>query len=561
MTDGAYSFLPWLRTGLTTKITAAPGVGRATIPVQLELTGDALAAGAPAPHTLVEQPVQLYGPGDVVGVDPREISRMEPPPFTTNFEPNYLAHIEFYDEDFAWRYSPAAPDAATRRLAPWLALIVLTAGDEVGAAEFEKGEGGGPLPFITVMAPDALQPPGELGAFAHVHVNGALDGPLAVDDTTGMGTALANLGHVLRDAPDSACSRLLCPRHLEPTTTYHAFLVPAFEAGRRAGLGIEPGQIPATTPSWGVPGMPASGRLPYYHRWQFATSPAGDFEFLVRLLRPIEATEPVGLRDMDAHRSPGFGLPGLTTPTEPNGVLRLGGALQVPDSDKLIDKFENWDNYYGPQDPSEPPAPPYPNQWQRALAGLINLAEAYQHQTAAAANTALSTQIPDLANQVDPVITPPLYGRWHALTPKLLTTPEGTPLPDAAVRNWVHRLNLDPRYRVAAHFGTKVVQARQEELMAAAWEQLGEAQRANAWIRAAQLAREIGTILHGKHIAPPAAAVQATDAELLPSGRALTITAPAHPKVLDRPPAALAAEVGEVIAVGFKVSRSRVATA
>jgi hypothetical protein len=560
VSDGAYSFLPWLRTGLSTKIAGEPGIGRATIPVRLELTGDALAAGAPAPHALVDQAVQLYGPGDVIGVDPREISRMEPPPFTTNFEPNYLAHIEFYEEDFAWRYSPAAPNITTRRLAPWLALVVLADGDGT-AAEFEEGDGGGPLPFITVTAPAALQQPGELGAFAHVHVNGALDAPLTVDDTTGMGTALSNLAQVLRDAPDSACSRILCPRHLNPTTTYHAFLVPAFETGRRAGLGLEPGEIPATTPAWGVPGMPAAGRLPYYHRWQFATSPAGDFEFLVRLLRPLEATEPVGLRDMDAHRSPGFGLPGLTTPTEPDGVLRLGGALQVPDSDAVIDDFENWDNYYGPQDPADPPAPPYPNQWQRALAGLINLAEAYQHQPAATANTALSAQIPALAGQVDPVITPPLYGRWHALTPKLLTTPEGTPLPDAEVHNWVHRLNLDPRYRVAAHFGTKVVQARQEELMAAAWEQLGETRRANAWIRAAQLAREVGIILQGKHIGPQAGPVQLADAEPLPSGRALTITAPAHPKVLDRPLATVAVEPGEVLAVGFKVARSRVATA
>ncbi|MGB3444644.1 MAG: hypothetical protein WBA97_38380 [Actinophytocola sp.] len=561
MTDGAYSFLPWLRTGLTTRITGEPGVGRATIPVQLELAGDALTQGGTPPHKPVVQPVQLYGPGDVIGIDPRVISRMEPPPFATNFEPNYLAHLEFYEEDFAWRYSPAAP-AATGRLTPWLALVVLAAAGKDGPAEFEDGkEGGGPLPFITVTAPQALQPPGELGAFAHVHVNGALDDDLVADDSTGMGTALSNLAAVLRDAPDSACSRIMCPRHLKPTTGYHAFLVPAFETGRRAGLGIESGEISATTPSWGVPGMPASGRLPYYHRWEFATSPAGDFEFLVRLLKPIEAKDPVGLRDMDAHRSPGFGLPGLTTPTNPSGVLRLGGALALPDSDDVIDLHENWDNYYGQQKPTDPPAPPYPNQWQRALAGLINLAEAYQHQSAETANTGLAGEIPDLAGEVDPVITPPLYGRWHALTPKLLSTPDGTPLPEAEVRNWVHRLNLDPRYRVAAHFGTKVVQARQEELMAAAWEQLGEARRANAWIRAAQLAREIGILLHGKHIAVRTGAVE-TAAGSLQNGRALTITAPTHPKVLDSPgTATAAAEPGEVFAVGFKVSQSRVATA
>jgi hypothetical protein len=563
VTDGAYSFLPWLRTGLATKITGAQATGRATIPVKLELTADALDPdNPPPPHPPVERPVQLYGPGDLIGVEARAISRMEPPPLARNFEPNYLAHIEFYEEDYAWRYSPAGPDTTTRRLTPWLALIVLT-GRESATPEYVDGkDAGGPLPYIVVTNPDALQPAAELGAWAHVHVNGSLAERLDVDDTTpgGMGTVLSNLARVLREAPDSACSRVVCPRHLKPTTTYHAFLVPAFETGRRAGLGMKPAEIEAvgaTVPSWDVPDMPLAGRLPYYHHWEFTTSKAGDFEYLARQLKPFEAKDPVGLRDMDAHRSPGFGLPELATPAVPNGVLRLGGALQLTESDTVIDNYENWDNYYGPQKPPGPPAPPYPNQWQRALAGLINLGEAYQHDTALDANTA--TQLPKLAGRGDPVITPPLYGRWHALTPKLLKNPDGTDLPAAETHNWVHRLNLDPRYRVAAHFGVKVVQARQEELMAAAWQQLGEARRANAWIRTAQLAREVGTILHGRHIAEQTGTVGVADAEPLASGRALTLTAPAHPKVLDR--TGPAAAPGEVLAVGYKVARSRVAAA
>jgi hypothetical protein len=565
VTDGAYSFLPWLRTGLSTRITGGPAPGRATIPVQLELTADALDPAHPPPPLPITKPVQLYGPGDVIGIDPRAISRMEPRPLATNFEPNYLAHIEFYEEDLAWRYSPAAPDTGTRRLTPWLALIVLTDGRESGTPEFEDGkEGGGPLPYITVKNSDALQPAAELGAWAHVHVNGSLAGLLEVDDTmpADMGAVLSNLTTVLRDAPDSACSRVICPRHLEPSTTYHAFLVPAFETGRRAGLGIDPGEIEATTPSWDVADMPAAGRLPYYHRWEFTTSKAGDFEFLARLLKPFEAKDPIGLRDMDAHRSPGFGLPELSTPAVPNGVLRLGGALQLTESDAVIDDHENWDNYYGQQHQDDPAAPPYPNQWQKALAGLINLAEAYQHNAAVTANTTLSTRIPTLAGQVDPVITPPLYGRWHALTPQLLKKADGADLPAEELHNWVHRLNLDPRYRVAAHFGTKVVQARQEELMAAAWEQLGDARRANAWIRTAQLAREVGTILHGKHIQEQTGPARIAEADPLPSGRALTVTAPAHAKVLDRPgPAVAAAGPAEIVAVGFKVAQSRVAAA
>ncbi|MFI9456989.1 hypothetical protein [Amycolatopsis sp. NPDC052450] len=553
MSANAYSFLPWLRTGLTTRI-AGDAVGpRATIPIGLRLTGDAIEDGKPALVSEFTQSLQLYGPGDVVGVDPRAVSRTEPRPGITNFEPNFLAHIEFYDEDFPWRYSPARPVDTTKRLAPWLALVVLSE----NPAEFEDGlVPDKPLPFITVKTPQALQPPGELGAWAHVHVNGELDGRIAVEGDD-MARTLENLGRVLREAPDSACSRVLCPRHLKPSTTYHAFLVPAFEAGRLTGLGEPvPVDLSATKPSWGT----GSGDvvLPYYHRWSFTTSTVGDFEFLVRLLKPYEADDPVGRRDLDAHRKI-YDLPELTTSTQPYGVLKLGGALQLPKTDGHPDDYENWDGYHTER------ASPYPNQWQRAMAGFINLADAYRKKPPQEANSeAAEAGVSTVENEPDPVITPPLYGCWPALTQTLLTE-NGQPVEAERLRNWVHRLNLDPRHRVAAQFGTKVVQARQEEFMAAAWNQLGDIQRANALIRAAQLGRQIGNALHGKHVEPYAPDTTALDDGPVPA-KALTLTAPAHGRVLERATTAFArAAAGdaepELFAVGYKVDRSRVAAA
>ena len=38
----------------------------------------------------VQHDVQLYGPGDVVGVDPRAVVRTDPRSWITNFDPNYL---------------------------------------------------------------------------------------------------------------------------------------------------------------------------------------------------------------------------------------------------------------------------------------------------------------------------------------------------------------------------------------------------------------------------------------------------------------------------------------
>jgi hypothetical protein len=552
MTSNAYSFLPWLRTGLATRIAGgATSATRATIPVQLRLTAEASGGGLLTKDVVKD--VQLYGPGDVVGVDPRAISRTEPRPWVTNAEPGFLAHIEFYDEDFPWRYSPASPDTGTARLAPWLALVVLAGGRDPADQDAEFSEGTGtPLPFITVADPAAtLPPPGQLGAWAHVHVNGALADQVTSDN---MSVALPALQTLLAGNADDACARLLCPRHLAPDTGYHAFLVPAFETGRLAGLGLDPAAAPgALHPSWSVPypNQPVPGTLPYYHRWFFTTGSAGDFESLVRLLEARVPDARVGRRDIDVHRSPGLGLPGITTPAEINGVLRLGGALRVPDRPE--DVFDTWDE-------------PYPHPFQEALAGLINLADDYLVHPPATANAALARAraggVPVAGvGEADPVITPPLYGRWHALTSRLLHERDGTPI--SPNRNWVHKLNLDPRFRVAASFGTRVVQDRQEEFMAAAWAQVGDVLVANGRIRAAQLAREVGHVLQTRHHDPTTAAAGLAEAPA--SGRALRLTAPAHSRLTgtfaDESVAPGIAVDAETVAVGFRVAESRVGTA
>ena len=50
--------------------------------------------------------------------------------------------------------------------------------------------------------------------------------------------------------------------------------------------------------------------------------------------------------------------------------------------------------------------------------------------------------------------------------------------------------------------GTRVVQDRQERLMARAWAQAGAAAEANALLRGAQLARELGGVVVDRHLAP-----------------------------------------------------------
>ncbi len=481
---GTYSFLPYLRVGLANKIqqaNQAPVKLRASFHLELSLEGKAVSGGAAVVETIPKD-VELYGPGDVVGIEPRAIIKNEPRNWITNFEANYLPYIDFYDEDFPWRYTPAKADEPAHRLRPWLALVVLEEG------EFADGKNmiDKPLPYITVDgAVNKFQPPDQLWAWAHIHVNrdlAANEGEIISED---MNAVLPKLDAALKENPDLAYSRIMCPRKLKPNAAYHAFLIPAYESGRQAGLGLEVNPDFASQYAWGQ--KPDQGEFPYYHRWYFRTGTVGDFEYLVRLLKAQPADERVGRRDMDTQK-PGWNLDGLDPDGPLGGILKLGGALRVPDeviSD--LDEFYKYEDWLKTD---------YPQPVNEDIARFLNLADDYQK---AGANP---QPIPDPDNppDPDPLITPPLYGRWHAAVNRLLTNANGTPASNP--KNWIHELNLDPRFRVPAGFGTKVIQDKQEEYMNAAWEQVGDVVKANHFIRLAQLSHEALFQWHVKQFQP-----------------------------------------------------------
>jgi hypothetical protein len=504
---GTYAFLPWLRQGVANAITAPPATGnRASIHVDLTVNGTPIVGNTPLTAP-AGQDISLYGPGDIVGIDARAIIRTEPRAGVTNFESNYLAAVDFYDEDFPWRYTPVPSSGL--QLNPWIALIVLS------QAEFSEGSNAGnrPLPFITISDPTLFSPADELWAWAHVHFNQGLSpNPATELVSPDMGAVIPRVQAILNANPDLAYSRLMCPRLLDINTGYDAFIIPAFESGRLAGLGLDLTKAPSATASAWVPyaGQDEPQSFPYYYRWHFRTGDRGDFRYLVGLLKAQPVDPTVGTRDFDVTR-PEANLPGIVVPGL-NGVLRLGGALEVPDADLSDadkaerDKYENWDQ-------------PYPGSFQVSLAKFVNLADDYQEHTAEDANAATGIG-PGISDDHDPLITSPLYGRWHALTERLLFKDDGT---DAQNRtNWVHRLNLDPRFRVPANYGTEVVEAHTEEYMNYAWEQIGDVLQANQTIRRLHFAAAASVRLYARHLLPAAANPV----------RALALTAPVSNRVL-----------------------------
>jgi len=520
-TLSTYTFLPWLRQGISNQIQAAdndPATKlNAPINVKLKIVGKGLAEN-PIIEDIIK-PVGLDGPGAFNGIDRKAIIKTEPLNWITNFEPNYLAAIEFYDEDFPWRYTPAKPDS-NGRLRPWLTLVVLK------EDEFKDGKDmtNRKLPYIELLKPaDNILPPAEqLWAWAHIHVNRDLvQNDIATTSVTGQpyiekvsseatDEIIDEFESTLKENPDLAYSRILCPRRLEENTPYHAFLLPTFESGRLAGLGRDVeaefnktgSPLYATWSAWKTyPDRLDTNLYPYYYRWYFRTGTVGDFEYLVRLLEPKPIDSRVGRRNMDV-TDPGANICGIKDDPENGvevpqlgGILRLGGALRIPfdslgeDEKTIVKKYNEW-------------AKPYPRDFQKQLAAFINLADDYSQKTAKNAHNN-----PDLPGKIrnenggedetDPLITAPLYGKWHALIKRLLDPNDGVPN-----NNWIHELNLDPRFRIASGFGTQIVQTNQEKYMESAWKQVGKIIAANQRIRWAQLSQAVTKYWYANYVQP-----------------------------------------------------------
>jgi hypothetical protein len=233
--DSLYGFLPFLRSGIASKIAQEDDTTKVG---HLQRTSIDASVTLDLPSTTpITKSVQLLGPGDVINVAQEAYIRTEPAENNFEFDANLLPFIEFFEEDFLWRYTAANPGASSpERLRPWLALIVLK------DAEFDitpQDTNALPASFTLksgVLMSDVMHPSSQHWAFGHVQINDPKG------DITAINTATDNYNDLISripTEPDIAFSRLLSSRKLQAGTSYTAFLIPAFELGRLAGLGAD----------------------------------------------------------------------------------------------------------------------------------------------------------------------------------------------------------------------------------------------------------------------------------------------------------------------------------
>ena len=438
--------LPNLRKGLSTLISDHDNL-RATFNVNVRMKGHRAGSGEEKPSEIpgadpnsgsLVRPFLLAGPVDVQSVSEDAICQAVPEDKSAGFSNGYMPYIEFFDEDFPWRYTPLKSD---EKLKPW--LLLLACKDEEFTVEFDaKG-----FHRVTVdldksgTDPVAFYPAeGEFHMAAHVQITA----PEEIEGQDENDLKVKLLEYV-KEHPDDGVSRLFCLRVLEPYTHYTVFLVPAFELGRRAGLGEE---ISAQVDLYSKLSWDADAKrrtFPVYYQWSFTTG-AEKFMELADKQRFISSQDFATL-------SPGLkadindtGLKGYRLTSQQTANL---APIDIPAA--LVKK-----GYTGRYDRREPTA------MDDELKSLLLKSPVF------------SDDDPEHPLYEDPWVVPPVYGARH-----ILAKPEDLDKGNLFLRE----LNLRFSNRAVAGMGAQVVKKNQEQFMNRAWGMVEEVNALNQRVR------------------------------------------------------------------------------
>lgn len=476
------TFLSNYRRNFPVTVTNLEGASQLTGELTISLNGHAGANAQAGRSEPITHKIAFLGPGDVAGINANVIGRLEPPPGANDFEPGYFPFIEFRDPDFLWRYSLDAPDP-TINMQPWLNLIVLSTEElkniQTNGSAIKRDQSGWEFLHISWEEDTAgLFPPTDTNwewATAHTQVDSFTE------------TEKQDIHLYIKTFPDRHCSRLLCFRKLEPTTSYVAFLVPYYKAGCQSGQqnGAGPGIEPALSANYGEEIV-----IPIYYRWSFMTSEKGDFESLVRELKPKPAPKNTGVRAVDTTLN--F-LPNIKKEEDiADCFFKREGALAVPNFSSVRKSYDE-QLFFQNQEKTE------------KIFSQLNADLKYGPKRKPS----------EEEDGSDPLITMPVYGRFYN-NPGLLKLPyiklhPRFPEPLARAHqliwrrkppSWIEELNLDFRNRIAAGLGTRVVQGNQEDYAKRCWYQVGEIRLANEKLRQTQAGLKLANQLKAKHLDP-----------------------------------------------------------
>lgn len=510
-----YSFIPWLRRGLSLQISEAEkdtlghdnkeGSAKKRANLLVKSTFDLVPANTNESFVQRSETISvaLTGPGDITGIQPASILQVVPANGVTNFESNYFPFIEFFEEDIPWRYTPAKESGD--KLRPWLAILVCKK-EEFAITSDSEGNS-----YITLKIKNneeyqkIFQSPSEIWKNAHVQFSGM---------QIAQNNLKSEVNQLIDHDNDVAFSRLLSSRKLEENTAYTAFLIPTFETGRLSGLGLAFDEIPAQRSAWAETFDQHKATrerpldFPVYHHWEFETSKE-DFIALAKKLKPTDANAlPAALKVDVSKMGNGLNYNLFQNNQKMRSVIDIPvathpiGYTSIPfpslPSEQIIamimkDLLEKnpvlIENRTQINVPSGSHSVIKPNSFKKLINTKLDIRKIIAKEKSIdklfyetiqkppklpfAVDKKIETAIQKEDTEMDdPWIVPPLYGGKHIMATSLAEE-------DHKNQQWFTQLNLDIRHRAAAGLGKKVVQKYQEEFVHRAWEQVEDINELN----------------------------------------------------------------------------------
>lgn len=456
--NGKYHFYPYLRKGLNSHITEIDSLGktaseemktRGTVKMSIGL--DLGKGDTPHTHEEYEKVFELFGPGDVSGISESAVMQTVPANGDNGYCNDYLAAIEFYEEDLPWRYTPFAANGDCLR--PWMSLILCKDG------EFTEETAGNGMKIIRLNLnednySEVLHNPSDSHLYAHVQL---------ISPT-------ADINAFLEDNPDAGISRIFCPRKIEggPLASQHihytAFLIPSFELGRRRGLCQSIDGVNMQQHAWPEHFSDAKTEdmvFPVYYQWSF-TSGGDRFCDLANKLRPVDKEEYAGFSPYITAdiNDCGLGAYKVDAEKEPENLM---DPIGVPVACVNLG-FSEQDVEENHSETAEM------RRWMKEK--LLDKNPVFYENKLVLRNSK------EVANMdEDPWVVPPIYGAKQALSTELKWNGKGQP------EDWVSEQNLTFRHRIAGGLGKKVVQNNQEDFVQRAWLQVEQINSLNQAIR------------------------------------------------------------------------------
>jgi hypothetical protein len=454
-----YIFFPYLRKGLNAYITE---VDDSSLPTEVKQRGSvslSIQLDCKKEDTVSTRTenvkLELVGPSDVKGINNNAILQVFPAEGSSCFSNSYMPFVEFFEEDFPWRYTPLCGNG---KLRSWITLIVCK--DD----EFEVKNGDEGRKSVILSKPDAILPTMDsVWQLSHVQIcddSGELDGLVKNASPDNIGDLQNKLNEILRLNPDAGISRLMNNRKLEINTHYTAFIIPTFELGRLAGLGEKLENVSVQSGAWGNGTSVRASEFPFYYKWSFTTG-SESFEDLANKLNPLSVETQRELKSYISAETKDCGL----------ASAQNSNVIDVPVACRKIG------------DDADDNLRTESAEYQGEVAEWLSLSPTFDEDKNIKAGQGDQT-----LEKGDPWIVPPVYGAKHVLAETLNQV------------DWVKEMNTVLRHRIAAGLGKKIVQENQEQFVHRAWLQVEQINALNKRMREMLLMANTNKASGKKHI-------------------------------------------------------------